>query len=199
MRNLFKFLLPAVIICVLVCGCGKAPDSLEPVISAVEVEEKETDAVPMALDAGDPDVPETVLPVEDAREIMHYTETDIVMLSKLLYQECGGVDSDTEKACVAWTVLNRVDEYGESVSDVITAPNQFAYYEDRPVSDELYRLAEDVLIRWNREKNGEDCVGRVLPRDYLWFSGDGRHNHFRNAYKGQFTIWDYSLETPYES
>lgn len=131
--------------------------------------------------------------------VMYYEESDIVMLAKLMYQECGGIPSDTEKACVVWTVLNRVDESGETISEVVTAANQFAYYADRPVEDELYQLAEDVLIRWNNEKNGEENVGRVLPHDYLWFSGDGKHNHFRNAYKGQFSIWDYSLETPYES
>lgn len=131
--------------------------------------------------------------------VMYYKESDIVMLAKLMYQECGGVLSDTEKACVPWTVLNRVDEYDKTISEVITAKDQFAYYESKPVDDALYKLAEDVLIRWNNEKNGEDDVGRVLPRDYLWFSGDGEHNHFRNAYKGHFSTWDYSLETPYES
>lgn len=131
--------------------------------------------------------------------VMYYKESDIVMLAKLMYQECGGIPSDTEKACVPWTVLNRVDEYDKTISEVITAKDQFAYYESRPVDDALYKLAEDVLIRWNNEKNGEDDVGRVLPRDYLWFSGDGEHNHFRNAYKGHFSTWDYSLETPYES
>lgn len=131
--------------------------------------------------------------------VMYYKESDIVMLAKLMYQECGGVPSDTEKACVVWTVLNRVDEYGETIYEVVTAKNQFAYYEDRPIDDVLYQLAKDVLTRWNNEKNGEVDVGRVLPPDYLWFSGDGEHNHFRNAYKGQFSIWDYSLETPYES
>ena len=131
--------------------------------------------------------------------VMYYDESDIVMLAKLMYQECGGVPSDTEKACVVWTVLNRVDEYGGTIYEVVTAKNQFAYYNDRPVDDALYQLAKDVLTRWNNEKNGEVNVGRVLPPDYLWFSGDGEHNHFRNAYKGQFSIWDYSLETPYES
>lgn len=131
--------------------------------------------------------------------VMYYEESDIVMLAKLMYQECGGVPSDTEKACVVWTVLNRVDESGETISEVITAPNQFAYYENMPIEDALYMLAEDVLTRWNNEKNGVENVGRVLPCDYLWFSGDGKHNHFRNAYKGQCSIWDYSLETPYES
>lgn len=131
--------------------------------------------------------------------VMYYDESDIVMLAKLMYQECGGVPSDTEKACVVWTVLNRVDEYGGTIYEVVTAKNQFAYYNDRPVDDALYQFAKDVLTRWNNEKNGEVNVGRVLPPDYLWFSGDGEHNHFRNAYKGQFSIWDYSLETPYES
>lgn len=131
--------------------------------------------------------------------VMYYQDSDIIMLAKLMYRECGGVPSDTEKACVVWTVLNRVDESGETISEVITAANQFAYCANSPVNDDLYQLAEDVLTRWNNEKNGEENVGRVLPHDYLWFSGDGEHNHFRNAYKGQFSIWDYSLETPYES
>ena len=130
---------------------------------------------------------------------MYYEESDIIMLAKLMYQECGGIPSDTEKACVVWTVLNRVDEYGGTIYEVVTAKNQFAYYDDRPVDDVLYQLAKDVLTRWNNERNGEENVGRVLPHDYLWFSGDGEHNHFRNAYKGQFSIWDYRLETPYES
>ena len=41
-------------------------------------------------------------------------------------------------------------------------------------------------------------VGRVLPADYLWFSGDGKRNHFRNAYRGG-DRWDWSLPSPYES
>lgn len=138
-------------------------------------------------------------PVEPEPPIVHFEEGDIVMLAKLLYQECGGVKSTTEQACVAWTVLNRVDESGLTIKEVVTAPNQFAYYDDRPIDGTLYRLAEDVLYRWNDEKNGGIDVGRVLPREYLWFSGDGEHNHFRNAYEGPFTTWNYTLDTPYES
>ena len=131
--------------------------------------------------------------------VMYYQGSDVEMLARLLYQECGGVLSDTEKACVAWTVLNRVDAYGQTISEVITSPKQFAYYESNPVTEELYELAEDVLTRWNREKNGEEDVGRILPLDYLWFSGDGKHNYFRNAYRGTYSVWDYSLTSPYES
>lgn len=39
---------------------------------------------------------------------------------------------------------------------------------------------------------------RGVPSDYLWFSGDGKHNYFRNAYKGGET-WDWSLPSPYET
>lgn len=51
---------------------------------------------------------------------------------------------------------------------------------------------------WYAEREGQVEVGRVLPADYLWFSGDGKRNHFRNAYRGG-DRWDWSLPSPYES
>lgn len=134
--------------------------------------------------------------------VMYYTEEEVVMLAKLLYRECRGVPSVTEQACVAWTVCNRVDSpkfHESTVADVIRAPGQFAYYYNTPVTDELYELAKDVLSRWNNEKNGETNVGRVLPIDYTYFSGKNGHNNFRNSYSGDYDIWDYRLESPYES
>ena len=80
----------------------------------------------------------------------------------------------------------------------MTAPNQFAYSKNTPVWDNLYELASDVLERWNREKNGEVNVGRVIPKDYLWFSMSSDGNAFRNAFKGG-DRWDYSLPSPYKS
>lgn len=54
--------------------------------------------------------------------ITYYTENDIIMLAELLYNECRGVDSVTEQACVVWTVLNRVnDSDGASIADIVTA------------------------------------------------------------------------------
>lgn len=141
--------------------------------------------------------------IEEETEIMYYTEEEVVMMAKLLYRECGGIPSDTEKACVAWCVCNRVDsdEFdGDTITYVMTAPNQFAYVSDTPVRDDLYDLALDVLSRWNAERNGEVSVGRVLPKDYTYFHGDGTHNHFRNVYRGgNYSTWDYSLPSPYES
>jgi hypothetical protein len=129
---------------------------------------------------------------------VYYTEQEVIMVAKVLYRECRGIPSVTEQACVAWTICNRADTYGKSIAAVIQQPNQFAYQSNTPVTEELYWLAKDVLQRWNNEKNGQKDVGRVLPKDYLWFTGDGTHNHFRNAYRGG-SRWNYSLNSPYQN
>lgn len=177
MQRAFAIFLLAAMMCVSVCGCSNTPGNDQP---PPPVETKmECRKLPYIKPASIPE------------KATYYEESDIELLAKLMYRECRGIPSTTQKACVAWTVLNRVDEYGKTIFEVVTAPNQFAY--------ELYALAEDVLTRWNDERNGDEDVGRVLPTDYLWFSGDGKFNYFRNAYKGNFSIWDYSLTSPYES
>ena len=138
-------------------------------------------------------------PGEENLYIQYYTEQDAIDIAKVLYHECRGVPSKTEQACVAWTILNRVDCYDSTVYSVVRSPNQFAFYESAPVWDELLDLAHDVLERWSREKTGETNVGRVLPKEYIYFEGRDSHNHFRDNYNGSYNLWDYSLESPYES
>ena len=126
-----------------------------------------------------------------------YTDADAEIIAKILHSECGSIQSDTEKACVVWVILNRVNAgYGATIKAVATSPAQFGYKANLPVRDDLLILSYDVLSRWEREKNGETDVGRVLPKDYFWYSGDGVQNHFRNAYIGG-AQWDYSLASPY--
>ena len=128
-----------------------------------------------------------------------YGETEITALAKLIWGEAQGIERDTEKAAIAWTVLNRYDAgMGKSIMDVLTAPNQFYYRASFPATDELKALAADVLSRWERERKGETDVGRVLPKGFCWYRGDGRRNHFRDAYKGG-NVWEWSLESPYET
>ncbi len=129
-------------------------------------------------------------------EVLYYSEADVQMLAKVAYCEARGIQSKTEIACVMWTILNRVDAgYASTIAGVITAPNQFAYRASAPtVSDhgyDLVALARDVLTRWNAEKNGDTGSGRVLPAGYCWYSGNGSHNYFRNAYSGG-TRWNYA-------
>lgn len=131
--------------------------------------------------------------------ITYFTDDDVIDLAKLLVRECGGIPSKTEQACVAWCVLNRVDEYNSSIYDILREPNQFAFSESAEVREDLYELAKDVLCRWNDEKNGIMDSGRVLPKEYTYFHGDGIHNYFRNAFSGNYDTWDYSIESPYEN
>lgn len=163
----------------------------------------EPTATPTITPTPDPTETPTVTPTPEPTptpEVKYYTEDEVVMVAKVLYDECRGIVSDTEKACVVWTICNRVDAgYGSTITHVVTASGQFAYRYYAPVWDELYALAEDVLMRWNHEKNGVLNVGRVLPKDYMWYSGDGYHNHFRNHYNAAYGYWDYSIESPYES
>ena len=128
-----------------------------------------------------------------------WTDEEVIVLAKMLYGEARGVSSDAEKAACVWCALNRVDHGYGDITAVVTAPYQFVgYREGNPVDDDLITLCIDVLTRWYAEKDGQAEVGRVLPADYLWFSGDGERNLFRNAYRGG-DRWDWSLPSPYES
>lgn len=135
--------------------------------------------------------------VEEATYEKLYTDEDAINLAKLMAIECGGIPSVTEQACVAWTVLNRTHGDPSAIYDVLTEPNQFAFYEWAPVSQDLLWLAYDVLERFNMEVQGAEDVGRVLPKEYMWYAGDGFHNYFRDNFNGNYNVWDYSIESPY--
>lgn len=124
------------------------------------------------------------------------------MLAKVAYCESRGIKSKTEIACVMWVILNRVDNsnFPNTISGVILQPNQFAYSANVPtVSDygyDLKVLATDVLNNWAKEKAGRTDYVRCLPKEYLYYGGDGIHNYFRTSYLGG-TRWDYSYGYPY--
>lgn len=130
-----------------------------------------------------------------------YTDADAQYIAKTIWGEARGCPK-MEQAAVAWCILNRVDNenpyFPDTISGVVKQPSQFTGYCGRnPVDDELLELANDVLARWEQEKNGETDVGRVLPERYLYFGGNGRHNRFRTQ-SGWSDVWDWSCENPYE-
>ena len=144
-------------------------------------------------------VPEPALATEPAKEPAKlYTERDVELLAKVIWAEARGIESDAEKAAVAWCALNRLDAgFGETLEEVVTAPHQFAYRESAPVTPEIAVLARDMLERWQAERCGAVEVGRTLPADYYFFGGDGRHNYFRKEYRHTGENWDWSLPDPY--
>ncbi|MFR8917934.1 MAG: hypothetical protein ACLVGP_10510 [Oscillospiraceae bacterium] len=137
--------------------------------------------------------PETVDPLE----------ADKIALAKMVWGEARGC-STTEQAAVVWCVLNRFDSgdlyYAgcDTIREVVTQESQFSGYDPaHPVTADILALVEDVLTRWMAEKVCVGDVGRVLPAEYLFFTGDGRENTFTTEWRGGRT-WDWSLESPYE-
>lgn len=131
--------------------------------------------------------------IEVARE-------DAEMLAKLIWGEARGIPSTEQKAAVVWCVLNRVDSplYPNSIDAVVTQKHQFSgYSESYPLIDDFMEIAEDVLVRWYLEKTGANDVGRVLPKEYLYFVGDGILNYFSKEWRSQ-EHYDWSLPSPYE-
>lgn len=127
--------------------------------------------------------------------------------ARYMAQACFGegwiCQSKTEWAAIYWNILNRVDSddpyYPDDIIGVVTQSAQYHGYDPtNPVLPVLKELALDVIDRWQREKQGETDVGRVLPPEYLFFGGDGKHNTFRTEWDGG-EYWDWSWPSPYES
>lgn len=127
------------------------------------------------------------------------SDEDIDYIAKTIWGEARGIPSRTEQAAVAWCILNRVDagEFPGTIAGVVTQPAQFSGYRESYPAEPFRELARDVVERWQAEKAGTEDVGRVLPKEYRYFFGDGKHNHFTAQWKGaEEYVW--SLPTPYE-
>ena len=114
---------------------------------------------------------------------MYFTEDDVAEVAKMLWGEARGCTRDNQIKC-AWVVCNRVDDerFPDTIQEVLEQPSQFHGYDPTyPVTDELYSVAFDVLTRWSYEKQGVP-VRRELAISFLWFTGNGRENIFREVY-----------------
>ncbi|MFI3115326.1 MAG: cell wall hydrolase [Clostridia bacterium] len=117
----------------------------------------------------------------------------IEALAKTLWGEARGC-SIAQKEAVVWCILNRVDSdipfFKDTIMGVITQDNQFhGYNVNNPVEEDLYELALNVVAMWHEEKDGEN-IRRVLPKEYLYFYGDGKENHFTTEWLSNKT-WDW--------
>lgn len=168
--------------------------------AAITTEESDPETLIDTIDTEEIEV--VVEPVEHqapppSRLSFMYTAEDVELIGRTIWGEAGGIESTAERAAVAWCILNRADLWHQSIEEVVTAPAQFQGY--RPEGDcpqEHLDLAAEVLARWEAEHQGADDVGRVLPREYLFFIGDGRHNHFTTEWQGTDT-WGWTLPDPY--
>ena len=138
-------------------------------------------AVPVETPVGPSEAPEpSEAPIYYT---MYFTEEDAAEVAKMLWGEARGCTRDNQIKC-AWVVCNRVDDerFPDTIQGVLEQPHQFHGYDPAyPVTDELYSIAFDVLTRWSYEKQGVP-VRRELPKSFLWFTGNGRENIFREEY-----------------
>ena len=136
---------------------------------------------------------ETKEQAEQANISSKITKADIADLANVMHSEANGL-STREVAMVAWCVLNRVDVGQGSIHSICNS-NQFTRKGNRT---KYAWLAEDVLKRYYLEKTGVQEVGRVLPKNYLYFTGDGKHNYFRSSFRGSRGLYFPELTNPYE-
>lgn len=147
-----------------------------------------------------PPIPANIVPMTKQQPEITIDPRDAEYIAKTLAGEYFGPDL-VQQAAVCWCILNRCDARGMSVKEVVTEPGQFlGYRESNAIEPRLLEMAVDVLTRHEREKLGETDVGRVLPKDYMWFAANSDYtaNIFRNAYKWPYDKWDWSLESPYD-
>lgn len=143
------------------------------------------------------DEPEITTPEPAEEATFSLDPTEVELIGRTIWGEAGGIQSEAERAAVAWCILNRVDAWDKTIEEVVTAPMQFLGY--RPTGEcpqEHLDLAADVLTRWYAEKEGTEDVGRTLPADYLYFYGDGEHNHFSIEWRSGI-YWGWTLTDPY--
>ena len=149
---------------------GESPSAPAPTVTAEEPAEPEQSEAP------EPSEPPVYYE-------MYFTEEDVAEVAKMLWGEARGCTRDNQIKCV-WVVLNRVDDdrFPNTIQGVLSQPHQFHGYDPTyPVTDELYDVAFDVLTRWSYEKQGIP-VRRELPQSFLWFTGNGVENIFREVY-----------------
>lgn len=129
------------------------------------------------------------------------TEQEIDMIARVVGVEAGGLDK-FHQSLVIWCILNRVDAGiygGKTVTEVLIAPLQF--HGDNcacPLNPEIRELVVDVIHRWHLEKISGHDVGRTLPREYVYYWGDGEYNHFRIENTDQFYYQWQGKFNPYE-
>ena len=161
------------IIITLICAVLMAIATVYAVLTAAE-------SVPEGVP---PEVNTEGLCVHEPVYKMYFTDADVVAVAKMLYGESRGCSIDNQQKAV-WCVLNRVDDerYPDSIIEVLSQSGQFhGYSPNHPVWDDLAAVAEDVLTRWSLEKQGV-AVNRELPKSFLYFTGTGRENIFREGY-----------------
>ena len=101
----------------------------------------------------------------------------------LAWGEYSGSDY-AQRTAPIWCACNRADAWGLTLEEVMHSDAFHGLLTEREAPAEWYDLARETLARWELEKMGYIDVGRTLPSEYLYFSGNGVVNVYRTEYIG---------------
>ena len=130
------------------------------------------------------------------------SENDEQIMAKMLWGE-DRINPTYMRAAIIWCVYNRMDAGHETIENIINQTSFPGYRESHPVKEWAIDLIRDVTIRYVLELNGFKDVGRVLPKEYLYYEQpEGKIYHIFKT-KLRYSdpdnkIWDWSLPSPYD-
>lgn len=127
------------------------------------------------------------------------SEADEIRLAQMLYGEdrnCGDSEDTMKQAAVIWCAFNRCDAWEQTITETITHSQFHGWHREQRHPEWAHVIVRDVAYRYALERCGMENVGRVLPKSYLFFSNNGRHNKFREEYRRR-EYWDWNAENPY--
>lgn len=111
-----------------------------------------------------------------------YSSYEVTLLCQTVWGEARGCSRE-EQMLVVWCICNRADSSGKSIEQVVLQPNQFyGYNPEHPVTNEIREVVYEVLDAWSRNETALVYEPYATSPNYLYFSGDGVHNWFREEY-----------------
>lgn len=114
--------------------------------------------------------------------VAKYTSEEITLVCQTVYGEARGCSKE-EQQLVVWCICNRVDYSGASVEQVVTANRQFHGYDpENPVTEDIFENVTEVLEAWSRNEEALVYEPYATTTEYRYFSGDGRHNWYREEW-----------------
>ena len=121
-------------------------------------------------------------PINLSEPVAKYTSEEITLVCQTVYGEARGCSKE-EQQLVVWCICNRADYSGTSVEQVVTASRQFHGYDpENPVTEEIFENVTEVLEAWSRNEEALVYEPYATTTEYRYFSGDGRHNWYREEW-----------------
>lgn len=155
---------------------GPEPDCVPSVSPTLPLMDESPNVEPVSLDEAEPEL------LNLGEPVAKYTLEEVTLVCQTVYGEARGCSRE-EQMLVVWCICNRADNSGASIEQVVKAPRQFhGYNSEHPVLDEIRSAVLEVLDAWSSGQEALVYEPYATTSEYLYFSGDGAHNWFREEW-----------------